>query len=138
MALSQPQVEVGVNHNSVACINLGLQPCGMSPLGKVITSRLETLDHTQAWLAERVGVSENAVSKWIITGKISRANSIKVAAALHISLSELLSEHPTPDLDERWHALPTSLKRRLLDIVEELSAPLSSEEKQARKSRQRA
>lgn len=122
LALNKPQVEANVNLWSVEPLNQRFHRGGMSPVGKVITARLEQLQQTQAWLAERVGVSENAVSKWIMSGKISRANSIKTALALDISLAQLLQSSPTPDLDERWHVLPAALKARLLDIVDELAA----------------
>lgn len=61
-------------------------------LGKLIGDRLEELGHTQAWLAEEADVSENAVSKWIRTGKISRENLIKVAQILGLSLDKLGTE----------------------------------------------
>jgi transcriptional regulator with XRE-family HTH domain len=95
----------------------------MSPLGKTIKSRLKALGRTQAWLAEQVGVSENAVSKWIKTGEISRANIEPVTEALDISVSQLLDQNPMPDLDQRWHSLPPSVKQRVLALVDELTAP---------------
>lgn len=45
---------------------------------------------TQGWLAEQTDVSDNAVSKWIKTGKISREKAVLVAQALSCSVDELL------------------------------------------------
>lgn len=64
----------------------------MNTLGVVIKTRLEKLGKTQGWLAEELGVSNNAVSKWIGTGKISRENSIAAARVLRMSVRELLGE----------------------------------------------
>lgn len=63
-----------------------------SPLGVVIRARLKAIGKkTQAWLAEQVGVSPNAVSKWVRFGEISVPNARKAAAALDIDVGELLS-----------------------------------------------
>ena len=62
----------------------------MNEIGKIIKVRLGELDETQEWLAERVGVSKNAVSKWIKSGKISRENAIKVSQVLKVSSDRLL------------------------------------------------
>ncbi|MDE2441083.1 MAG: helix-turn-helix domain-containing protein [Betaproteobacteria bacterium] len=50
---------------------------------------------TQAWLAEQVGVSDNAVSKWIRTGQISRENIPKVARLTGLYPDELLPDNDT-------------------------------------------
>jgi transcriptional regulator with XRE-family HTH domain len=121
MHISQPQVDFPVNLALVAPLNPGLHACGMSPLGKTIKARLKALGHTQAWLAEQVGVSENAVSKWIKNGEISRENSIECAAALGISVAQLLDENPVPELDERWHSFPPAVKQRVLALIDELT-----------------
>lgn len=60
-------------------------------VGEVISARLRDMEKTQGWLAEAVGVSDYAVSKWISTGKISRKNAIITAEKLQISVDELLS-----------------------------------------------
>lgn len=74
----------------------------MSNLGKVIKHRLAELGKTQGWLAERAGVSNNAVSKWIKTGKISRENAIVVAVHLKITVSDLLIDfQPTNSVTTR-------------------------------------
>lgn len=65
-------------------------------MGLAIRARLDELQKTQGWLAEELGVSNNAVSKWISTGKISRENSVAAARALEISVEELLGDSPRP------------------------------------------
>jgi len=122
IALSQPQVETPVNLSLVVPLNPRLHAYGMTALGKTIKARLKALGQTQAWLAEQVGVSENAVSKWIKNGEISRENIKPAADALQISVAQLLDPHPIPELDERWHSFPPSLKQRVLDLVDELSS----------------
>lgn len=62
--------------------------------GELIARRLLEMDRTQEWLAEKVGVSINAVSKWTRTGKISRENAVLAAKALGITVGELLQEQP--------------------------------------------
>jgi transcriptional regulator with XRE-family HTH domain len=121
--LSQPQVDFVVNLPLVAALNPGFHACGMSPLGKTIKARLKALGETQAWLAEEVGVSENAVSKWIKSGEISRENIKPAADALQISVAQLLDPNPMPDMDDRWHSFPPSLKQRVLALVDELVSP---------------
>lgn len=120
MDCSQPQVEAPVNLRLVANLNLGFHPLGMSPIGKVIVRELRRLGQTQAWLAEQAGVSENAVSKWIATGKISRTNVPKVASLLEVSSDQLLSPSETDELDREWRLLSPTLKARLLAIVRDI------------------
>lgn len=59
-------------------------------IGQIILARLKELEKTQAWLAEKAGVSNTAVTKWLKSGKISRNSAIKVAIALNISADLLL------------------------------------------------
>lgn len=60
--------------------------------GIIISRRLAELERTQEWLAEKVGVSINAVSKWTKSGKMARTNVKPVAEALGITVGELLGE----------------------------------------------
>lgn len=138
MHISQPQVDYAVNLPLVAGLNPGLHPYRMSPLGKTIKARLKSLGRTQAWLAEQVGVSTNAVSKWIKTGEISRANIEPVTEALEISVAQLLDQSPMPDLDERWHSLPASVKQRVLALVDELTLPAQAEPEKGRAKAKRS
>lgn len=73
----------------------------ISAIGLAIQARLRTLRKTQAWLAEQVGVSTNAVSKWMRSDKISRQNAIRVADALAISVDDLLGNVAKPEARER-------------------------------------
>jgi transcriptional regulator with XRE-family HTH domain len=63
-----------------------------SQLGKIIKARLTEIDATQEWLAEQVGVSKMAVSKWIRTGNISRESAIGAARALGLTFEQLLGQ----------------------------------------------
>lgn len=117
MPLSQPQVERRVNLRLLVNLNPSLHPDGMSSLGKIIVRELERLGNTQAWLAEKVGVSENAVSKWIITGKIGRANAIKAAPYLGVSLDQLLKPDPQSDPDAEWQTYSPLLKAQVIAMV---------------------
>lgn len=69
--------------------------------GDLIARRLAELDKTQEWLAEKVGVSINAVSKWTRTGKISRDNAKLVAKALEVSVGTLLHEEEKEYLTQK-------------------------------------
>lgn len=140
MHISQPQVDFRVNLPLVVRLNPGLHAYGMSPIGKTIKARLSALEKTQAWLAEQVGVSENAVSKWIKTGEISRENMKPAAEALQISVAQLLDQNPTPELDERWHSFPPSVKQRVLALIDELTYPPkpATADKHSSKSKRRA
>lgn len=62
----------------------------ISKLGTTIKTRLKGMGKTQTWLADKVGVSNNAVSKWIKTGEISRENAVLVAGHLGMTVDELL------------------------------------------------
>jgi transcriptional regulator with XRE-family HTH domain len=138
MHISQPQVDLTVNLPLVVHLNPGLHAYRMSPLGKTIKARLKAAGKTQAWLAERVGVSENAVSKWIKSGEISRENIKSAADALGISVAQLLDQNPTPDMDERWHSFPPSVKQRVLALIDELVNPKPAETSHKSKSKHRA
>ena len=93
VATIQPQVE--------QCFNLRVVPaCTRTPenqpmantIGKLIKDVLSRKGKTQSWLAEQAGVSDNAVSKWVRTGQISRENIPKVASILDVYSDELLPE----------------------------------------------
>lgn len=59
-------------------------------IGKYIKTRLKELKKTQGWLAEKVGVSNVAVTKWIKYGTVSRENAVIAAEALQCSIDKLL------------------------------------------------
>lgn len=64
-------------------------------VGKIVRQRLRDLGKGQGWLAEELGVSINAVSKWCRTGHISRGNIPKVAEKLQLSVAELVGDVST-------------------------------------------
>ncbi len=95
MADSKPQVECVVNPGLVQfelhlAENQRMVDKTLSALGARIKNRLEHLGRDQAWLAEKAEVSNNAVSKWMWVGQISRKNAQKVADILGISIDALL------------------------------------------------
>lgn len=58
--------------------------------GKLIKAALARLGRTQRWLADQLDVSDNAVSKWLRTGQISRANAGAISVLLGIPADKLL------------------------------------------------
>lgn len=95
-AAIKPRVDEDVNPRCVATIHFQAnnQPMvkryGSSNIGPLIAQRLKEKKKTYAWLAEEVGVSINAVSKWIHTGQITLENAILAARKLEISSGELM------------------------------------------------
>ena len=84
----QPLVESCVNHwciyataNLVENQPMAQQP---SPIGYLIKRRLEDLGKNQSWLAAEAGVSDNAVSKWIKSGNMSRESIANISRILGI------------------------------------------------------
>lgn len=67
-------------------------------IGKLIKTRLRQMKKTQGWLAEKAGVSNNAVSKWIKTGKLKRENVQPVADLLGITADQLLAGSPAVEI----------------------------------------
>lgn len=63
-----------------------------SYIGTVIKNALAKQERTQAWLAEHMGVSDAAVSKWMRTGKIARENIPRLAQALNIKTDDLFQD----------------------------------------------
>ncbi len=59
-------------------------------IGLYIRARLKVLKKTQTWLAEKCEVSNNAVAKWIRTGKVSRENAVLIAKNLDTTIDKLL------------------------------------------------
>lgn len=71
-----------------------------SKIGQRIKARLDELRLRQGWLAESLGVSDNAVSKWIKTGKISKENAVEVSRLLQLPVELLIHEDgllPSPN-----------------------------------------
>lgn len=106
-----------------------------SDIGKNIKRALKAAGKTQTWLAEQLSVSDNAVSKWIKSGKISRENAMEVAAALKVPIATILStdddfeflgvrESSPPYSDERqrllaqWEQLGTEQRAALMEQID--------------------
>ena len=60
-----------------------------NPTSRAIVIRLRELKKNQEWLADSVGVSKMAVTKWVHAGKISRLNLPVVAKVLGLTLGQL-------------------------------------------------
>lgn len=109
MALIKPQVESQFNWSLVESFGYSTEDSAMnSHVGKTIATRLKALQKGQSWLAEKAGVSVNAVSKWTITGKISREKAIIVAEALGLTMDQLFGRDMAPLPEQE---LDTALER---------------------------
>lgn len=104
MRASQPQVYLSVNRRMVSEINRRFHSIGMrsrthpiSPAGQVILDRLEALKQTQQWLADKVEVSKNAVTKWIRTGQIARENLPEITKWLELKTIDELVRPGMPE-----------------------------------------
>lgn len=110
----------------------------VNTIGRNITAQLERHGRTQSWLAETVGVSNAAVTKWIAIGQISRDNLEKVARALNVRVDQLL-HGTTPAVGERIagaiNALPVAAQQEIVEFIqfklERAGAQLAEEEKAA-------
>lgn len=131
MCSSQPQVDFTVNRRFLAGIGMGLHPWGMkkvTPLGRIILGALKRLDRTQTWLAAEMDVTEQAISKWLRTGKISRENATKLAPILGVSTDHLLRPDSVTDADEEWSKMTPAIKDRLVALYKAMQGELPAEE----------
>lgn len=78
----------------------------VNSVGKKIQTALHEKGKTQRWLAEQIGVSDYAVTKWIKEGKISRENVGNLARILKMPTSEFIQgadqmsyKHPDPKIN---------------------------------------
>ena len=101
-------------------INLSLLPpqpavcddSGMNEIGKAIKAALADRKLTQRWLAERIGVSDNAVSKWIRSGKVSKEHIPDVCVLLGIPVGVMLDAEdvlPSPNITDGAARLQSSV-----------------------------
>ena len=89
----KPQVETKINQQLVEFESCVLENGRMeNKIGRMIKAQLQALGKSQEWLAGEVGVSSNAVSKWIKTGKVSRENAVVVADKIGLSVGQLLND----------------------------------------------
>lgn len=93
----KPRVDEVVNPRCVATLGLGAnnQPMvkkyATNNIGPLIAQKLKARKKTYAWLADEIGVSINAVSKWVHTGQITLENAVLTAKKLQISSDELMN-----------------------------------------------
>lgn len=93
----------------------------VTELGARILGALKQKEQTQLWLAEQAGVTPQAVTKWLRTGKIGRDRAVRVAAVLGLSVDSLLSGDDS--VMTQWmlpvfRDLPAELAAETLDFLE--------------------
>ena len=98
---------------------------GMTP-GQQIKAALIAAGRSQSWLAEQCKVSNNAVSKWIRTGKVDKTNIALLCKNTGINPSVFLDTPPeaTEHMieragDEDASDLAKSLRRTVMAIARE-------------------
>lgn len=88
--------------------------------GKIIKDRLRELGKTQGWLAEAIGVSDNAASKWIRGGSISREKLQAVAKLLGLTVDQLLGGGgeiaPAERGEQTWLERLTADEKEMLEL----------------------
>jgi transcriptional regulator with XRE-family HTH domain len=89
-------------------------------IGIFIKTRLKELKQTQGWLAEKAGVSNVAVTKWIKSGKISRENAVLVADALNTTIDKLLGNESLTAENELERQLLLFFRGMTFDHQDEL------------------
>ncbi|MGL6245681.1 helix-turn-helix domain-containing protein [Pseudomonas sp.] len=111
----KPQVDFIFNPRCIQReVDVREHPTMTTELGDYIKIRLKALKKTQGWLAEKTNVSNNAVSKWVKTGKISRENFLLIIPMLGGSVPTLTTssdDNPVASLVSEPHA-PEYLKHR--------------------------
>lgn len=85
-----------------------------NPVWAEIETALRARDKTQHWLANEIGVSTNAVTKWKQTGQISRENAMAVSVKLGIPLDKLLLGKENA-IVEMLEALPLERSKAILN-----------------------
>lgn len=77
---------------------------------------MKAIGMSQAWLAEKVGVSIAAVSKWTTDGKVARDNVPRVAAALGLTADQLLGTGAPADADATWLECVSADEKEMLEL----------------------
>jgi transcriptional regulator with XRE-family HTH domain len=89
-----------VDMNSFRSKNVFMPKNIENQVGRAIVARLKELGKTQQWLADKTGVSNVSVHKWIHSGKISRDSLGAAALALGMTMDELMGQgQPEPAKD---------------------------------------
>lgn len=120
MSEIQPQVDILFNRGLLGWAWPARTISTMeSHFGTVLKNRLEALEKTQRWLADALGVSDQAVSKWIKTGSISLDHAKEVASLLGVSLDSLVNKeaHPGEVLYQTLMRLPIEDRTASLDYL---------------------
>ena len=76
---------------------------------------------SQAWLAEKVGVSIAAVSKWATDGKVARDNVPRVAAAFGLTTDQLLATSVPAGAEATWHEWVNADEKEMLELYRRCS-----------------
>lgn len=104
-------------------------------IGLKIKKALNDKGKTQRWLAEQIGVSDFAVTKWIKEGKISRENIGRLAHVLNMSPAEFIQgaesmsyTHPDPKIKAMMKVME-SMTEYQKDTLIKISAAVSEHEK---------
>jgi transcriptional regulator with XRE-family HTH domain len=87
-----------------------------SYVARTIKDRMKAIGMSQAWLAEKVGVSIAAVSKWTTDGKVARDNVPRVAAALGLTTDQLLGTSASASAEATWSEWVNADEKEMLEL----------------------
>lgn len=83
---------------------------------------MKAIGMTQAWLAEKVGVSITAVSKWTKDGKVACDNVPRVAAALGLTTDQLLgADTVRAGTETTWLERVSGDEKEMLELYRQCS-----------------
>jgi transcriptional regulator with XRE-family HTH domain len=85
-------------------------------VARTIKDRMKAIGMSQAWLAEKVGVSIAAVSKWTTDGKVARDNVPRVAEALGLTTDQLLGTGVPTCTEATWSELVNADEKEMLEL----------------------
>lgn len=85
-------------------------------VARTIKDRMKAIGMSQAWLAEKVGVSIAAASKWTTDGKVARDNVPRVAAALGLTTDQLLGTEASAGAEATWPELVNADEKEMLEL----------------------
>lgn len=115
----KPQVYFKFNHQLLPVNICSVENQPMEDVGKKIKAAIVAKGITQSALAEMVGVSNFAVTKWVKTGKVSKENIPKVAQALGMPITDFFDVQDD-DLAHALYMLQDPKLRALLFAAEPL------------------
>jgi transcriptional regulator with XRE-family HTH domain len=81
-----------------------------------IKDRMKAIGMSQAWLAEKVGVSIAAVSRWTKDGKVARDNVPRVAEALGLTTDQLLGAGALASAEAAWSEWVSADEKEMLEL----------------------